>query len=377
MREDVLVVVVMIAASARCSRKGPAAAARWPAAAGRAGTRAAADARAAASASMRREARRSCADKSWRRTTVRRSGARRCAVTSPDAREGRVATTDQQGRFEIKELPAGRYTMTASKGGFVSLQYGQRRPSESGTPIELGDGQTMEKIAIALPRGSVLGGRITDEFGEPVANASVSAWRYALRGRRAAHDAGGPERARHHRRSGTLPVVRPAARRLLRQRHAPQRRTRGHRSDGRAVGLCGDVFSRHAERRRSHAHHARRLAGKHRHQLRLDRDAPGSRRGAGVDVRRSAGDQRHGRARAGERERTSGHRDAAGRRRQSHRSNRRVPRHQRRARPLSSAGARRRTRVRARAARSVGRHGRCRWAHARHRAGRDRSTARS
>jgi hypothetical protein len=103
-------------------------------------------------------------------------------IASPDAREGRVATTDAQGRFEIKELPAGRYTMTASKGGFVSLQYGQRRPSESGTPIELADAQTLDKITIALPRGSVLGGRITDEFGEPVANASVSAWRYAYAG---------------------------------------------------------------------------------------------------------------------------------------------------------------------------------------------------
>jgi hypothetical protein len=40
----------------------------------------------------------------------------------------------------------------------------------------------MEKVAIALPRGSVIGGRITDEFGEPVANASVSAWRYAFAG---------------------------------------------------------------------------------------------------------------------------------------------------------------------------------------------------
>jgi hypothetical protein len=103
-------------------------------------------------------------------------------VMSPDAREGRVATTDAQGRFEIRELPAGRYTMTASKGGFVPLQFGQRRPSESGTPIELGDGQTVDKITIALPRGSVLGGRVTDEFGEPVANASVSAWRYAFAG---------------------------------------------------------------------------------------------------------------------------------------------------------------------------------------------------
>ena len=100
-------------------------------------------------------------------------------VSSPDARESRVATTDAQGRFEIRELPAGRYSMTASKGGFVSLQFGQRRPSESGTPIELGDGQTLDKITIALPRGSVLGGRVTDEFGEPVANATVIAWRYA------------------------------------------------------------------------------------------------------------------------------------------------------------------------------------------------------
>ena len=109
-------------------------------------------------------------------TPIRRAQVR---ISSPEAREGRVATTDAQGRFEIKELPAGRYTMTASKGGFVSLQYGQRRPTESGTPIELGEAQTLDKVTIALPRGSVLGGRITDEFGEPVANASVTAWRYA------------------------------------------------------------------------------------------------------------------------------------------------------------------------------------------------------
>ena len=88
-------------------------------------------------------------------------------ISSADARESRVAATDAQGRFEIKELPAGRYTVAASKGGFVSLQYGQRRPSESGTPLELADGQALDKLLIALPRGSVLGGRITDEFGDP------------------------------------------------------------------------------------------------------------------------------------------------------------------------------------------------------------------
>jgi hypothetical protein len=108
----------------------------------------------------------------------------------------RIATTDADGRFEIRELPAGRYTLSASKGGFVTLQYGQRRPSESGTPIEIADSQIVERLVIALPRGSVISGRIMDEFGEPVANAVVTALRYgyAAGARRLVPAAGGNTR---------------------------------------------------------------------------------------------------------------------------------------------------------------------------------------
>lgn len=95
-------------------------------------------------------------------------------------RESRLATTDAQGRFEFRDLAAGRYTLSAGKSGFVSLQYGQRRPSESGTPLEVADGQRLDKLVIALPRGSVISGRIFDEFGEPVANAVVNAMRYGF-----------------------------------------------------------------------------------------------------------------------------------------------------------------------------------------------------
>ena len=109
-------------------------------------------------------------------TPIRRAQVR---IVSAEGRGGHVAQTDTQGRWEIKELPAGRYSLSASKGGFVSLQYGQKRPSESGTPIDLADAQVLDKLVMALPRGSVLGGRITDEFGEPVANAQVVAMRYA------------------------------------------------------------------------------------------------------------------------------------------------------------------------------------------------------
>jgi hypothetical protein len=90
----------------------------------------------------------------------------------------RVTNTDEQGRYELRELTAGRYTVSARKAGFVALQYGQRRPSERGTPVELADGETIERVTIALPRGSVVTGRIADDAGEPLAGAQVQVMRY-------------------------------------------------------------------------------------------------------------------------------------------------------------------------------------------------------
>ena len=48
--------------------------------------------------------------------------------------------------YEIKDLAAGRYQLNASKGSFVQLQYGQPRPFEPGKPLEVLDGQTIEKV---------------------------------------------------------------------------------------------------------------------------------------------------------------------------------------------------------------------------------------
>jgi len=89
----------------------------------------------------------------------------------------KTALTDTQGRFEFKDLPAGRFSVSVSKSGYVSMQYGQSRPFEPGRPIELTDAQLMDKADVALPRGSVLAGRVVDEFGEAVAEADVTAMR--------------------------------------------------------------------------------------------------------------------------------------------------------------------------------------------------------
>ena len=100
--------------------------------------------------------------------------------------ENRLATTDADGRYVFKELPAGRYTLNASKSGYLSLAYGQRRPAEPGKSLDILDGQTVEKVDFSLPRGGVIAGRILDEFGDPVSDVQVSVirYQYAAGGRR-------------------------------------------------------------------------------------------------------------------------------------------------------------------------------------------------
>lgn len=110
------------------------------------------------------------------------SPVRRAQVSarSTEGRGGGVTSTDAEGRYEIKELPAGRYTVSASKGSFVPATFGQRRPGEPGSPIDLGDGQTAEKVNFVMSRGSVIAGRVVDDGGEPVSGTQVSAMRFAF-----------------------------------------------------------------------------------------------------------------------------------------------------------------------------------------------------
>jgi protocatechuate 3,4-dioxygenase beta subunit len=94
------------------------------------------------------------------------------------------AMTDAEGRYEFRDLPAGRFSMSATKAGYVTIQYGQTRPFESGKAIDLTDGQVMDKADFSLPRGGAISGRLVDEFGDPVADALVSAMRSAWSGGR-------------------------------------------------------------------------------------------------------------------------------------------------------------------------------------------------
>lgn len=96
----------------------------------------------------------------------------------------KAALTDAEGRYEFRDLPGGRFTVSVMKSGYVNVQYGQSRPFEAGRPIELADKQVLDKVDISMPRGSVISGRIVDEFGEPVADAMVTAMRQSWAGGR-------------------------------------------------------------------------------------------------------------------------------------------------------------------------------------------------
>jgi len=110
---------------------------------------------------------------------------RRAQVRAQGVGPPRLASTDGNGSFELRDMPAGRWTLTASKAGFVSRRLGQTRPFESIPPFEISEGQRVDRADFVLPRGSAITGRVYDEFGDPVAGARVQVMRFQMiRGRR-------------------------------------------------------------------------------------------------------------------------------------------------------------------------------------------------
>ena len=93
-----------------------------------------------------------------------------------DGRFSRLVTTNGEGRFELRNLPAGEYRLTVSKTGFITIEYGQQRPFERAATITLGEGQSATGN-VALLRGGAIFGRVLDEFGEPSVGTRVQVLR--------------------------------------------------------------------------------------------------------------------------------------------------------------------------------------------------------
>ena len=110
-------------------------------------------------------------------TPVRRASVSAASLNENGRSEGtRNGQTDDNGMFEFRDLPAGRWTLRATKTGYIEQQFGQRSAFATTDPIVLAEGQQFV-ADFRLSRGGAIAGRVVDEFGEPLAGANVTALR--------------------------------------------------------------------------------------------------------------------------------------------------------------------------------------------------------
>ena len=99
-------------------------------------------------------------------------------ITSSTLPSERRVSTNAEGRYEVRDLPAGEYSIKAERGGYLTLAYGQRRFGEVARPLHLGEGQTVTAIDFALPRMGAISGRVVDDTGEPIARVTIHAMQF-------------------------------------------------------------------------------------------------------------------------------------------------------------------------------------------------------
>lgn len=99
--------------------------------------------------------------------------ARRIGPTGPQRALGASAATDAAGRFAFAGLEPGRYSISAERSGFVTSNYGARRPGRPPVPLELEPGHDIHDLILPIAPHAVIAGRVVDEEGEPVAGLQV------------------------------------------------------------------------------------------------------------------------------------------------------------------------------------------------------------
>lgn len=93
---------------------------------------------------------------------------------------GKAATirADSYGNFGFGYLPAGIYLLSASRPGFVAMQYGQKDWHASGTPIVLEE-NTESAIQVRLKRFGAISGVVMDQNDVGLPETTVVAYRNA------------------------------------------------------------------------------------------------------------------------------------------------------------------------------------------------------
>jgi len=97
----------------------------------------------------------------------------RVSLQSADLRSPISAVTDDEGRFVLKAVLAGHYTVLASRPGYVDTILGAPSGSFLGAPVAVTDGQQVTGLTIRMPRGGVITGTVRYPSGRPAGNVQI------------------------------------------------------------------------------------------------------------------------------------------------------------------------------------------------------------
>ena len=108
---------------------------------------------------------------------------RRAEVTlnNTDRSVGRTFTTDTDGRFVFRDLPAGRYTLQAQKTAWITSSYGAKTPGRPGVPLVVAAGAQVVDVVLGMAKGAVITGTLRDQTGAPLPDVQVGAMRFVWR----------------------------------------------------------------------------------------------------------------------------------------------------------------------------------------------------
>ena len=104
-------------------------------------------------------------------------GAQVRLFSSEDRQHTIAIRTAADGRFELKNVPAGQYRLMVTRNGYFAVEYGQKKPSDPGATFSLRPRQRMSDLVFKLGRASVITGHIYDADGDPMPGVIVAALR--------------------------------------------------------------------------------------------------------------------------------------------------------------------------------------------------------
>jgi hypothetical protein len=90
------------------------------------------------------------------------------------------ATTNADGSYHFTGLPAGEYKVTALSDAYVPVS--RARGEDSSIKLTIDDGEARENVDIALVRGGVVTGRVTDDENRPQIGRHVSLFELSANG---------------------------------------------------------------------------------------------------------------------------------------------------------------------------------------------------